>query len=523
MGAGRTALSVMCAVAVGTMLIVPASAAIESGPYLPVPLTSEWTHLPTTQPLVALTFDAGANADGVPSILSTLTAQGVPATFFLTGQWVQSFPNQAAEIAANPAYSIGNHTFDHPDLTTLSDAAVLKEVTDAQTAIGAVTGRDTRPLFRYPFGARDARTIADVNSLGYGNIRWTVDTLGWEGTATNSCEPGGQTVSSVVSRALGNAQPGEIILMHVGSSCDHTTLDASALPQIITGLKARGYGFVSIGDFIRRYRVDVVVRGPDGGVWTKWWDGAAWHGWDSLGGSVQDPQIPGGGVRDADPAAVSRAFSHVDVFVRGTDDQLYHRWWDNTQWSSWEALGGVLRSGPGASSWGPNRIDIFARGADDQMWHKWWDGNRWNGWDPMGGELSSAPGAAAWALNRLDVFVRGTDNQMWHKWWDGSQWSGWQPLGGMPMAQEPAVAAWGPNRLDVFVRGTDNQMWHEWWDGTRWNGWENLGGILTSAPTVASFASARASMSSSVAQTTRCGTNGGTAPAGTAGSRWAGR
>jgi peptidoglycan/xylan/chitin deacetylase (PgdA/CDA1 family) len=452
---------------------------------------SEWSRLPTAQRVVALTFDAGANADGLPSILATLSAQGVPATFFLTGQWVRSFPAQAAQIAANPSYAVGNHSFDHPDLTKLTDAAVVKEVNDAQAAIRAATGRDPRPLFRFPMGARDARTLADVNALGYGNIRWTVDTLGWKGTVANSCEPGGQTVSSVVAKALADAQPGEIILMHVGSACDHTILDATALPQIIAGLKARGYGFVSLADFIRQYRMDVFVRGADGGLWTKWYDGSAWHGWGSLGGSVQQPLIPAGGIRDVDPAAVTRGFAHVDVFVRWNNDQLYHRGWDNGYWTNWETLGGGLRSGPGASSWGTNRIDIFVRGTDDQMWHKWWDGSRWSGWEPLGGVLTSAPAATASAGGRVDVVVRGADGGLWWKTLQQGTWTGWRSLGSPAagISQEPAVAAWGPNRLDVFVRATNgNHLWHRCWNGAGWSGWEDLGGVLTSAPTVASSA-----------------------------------
>jgi peptidoglycan/xylan/chitin deacetylase (PgdA/CDA1 family) len=485
-------LGVILLVALSAMLAGPA-AAVESGPYLPAPLTnSEWNRLPTTQKVVALTFDAGANADGLPSILSTLSAQGVPATFFLTGQWAQSFPAQAAQIAAKPSYAIGNHTFDHPDLTKLSDAAVAKEVNDAQAAIQAATGRDSRPLFRFPFGARDGRTVTDVNSLGYGNIRWSVDTLGWKGTLANTCEPGGQTVNSVVAAALGGAQPGEIILMHVGSACDHTTLDATALPRIIAGLKAQGYAFVSLADFVRQYRMDVFARGADGGVWTKWWDGSAWHAWDSLGGSVPQPVIPGGGTRDVDPAAVLRGFGHVDVFVRWSDNQLYHRSWDNERWSSWEALGGGLRSGPGAASWGTNRVDIFVRGTDDQLWHKWWDGTRWNGWEPLGGALTSAPAVTAWDVGRLDVFVRGTDGGLWWKTLQAGMWASWRPLGGSPAGinQQPAVAAWGPNRLDLFARATNgNHLWHKSWNGAFWSGWEDLGGVLTSAPTVASYAS----------------------------------
>jgi peptidoglycan/xylan/chitin deacetylase (PgdA/CDA1 family) len=80
-----------------------------------------------------------------------------------------------------------------------------------------------------------------VVDVGYVPVRWTVDSLGWKGTS------GGQSVQSVVNRVLAAAQPGEMVLMHVGSNpYDATTLDASALPAIIDGLRARGYGFVTL-------------------------------------------------------------------------------------------------------------------------------------------------------------------------------------------------------------------------------------------------------------------------------------
>jgi len=80
-----------------------------------------------------------------------------------------------------------------------------------------------------------------VNSLSYGSVRWTVDTLGWQGTS------GGQSVDTVVRRVLDNLTPGEIVLMHVGSNPnDGSTLDADALPRVIDELRARGYGFVTI-------------------------------------------------------------------------------------------------------------------------------------------------------------------------------------------------------------------------------------------------------------------------------------
>ena len=203
---------------------------------------TEWEALPTPRKVVALTFDAGANADGVPKILATLASNRVAGTFFLTGTWVEDFPAQTAQIGM--AFPVGNHSYSHPDLTTLTDAQVRDQITRAATLIKSVTAQDPRPLFRFPFGARDARTIGIANSLSYGSIRWTVDTLGWKGTS------GGQTVQTVVNRVIAGLRPGAIILMHVGSNPqDHSTLDADALPTLINQLRARGYTFTTVRQY----------------------------------------------------------------------------------------------------------------------------------------------------------------------------------------------------------------------------------------------------------------------------------
>ncbi|HTJ72471.1 MAG TPA: polysaccharide deacetylase family protein [Actinospica sp.] len=200
---------------------------------------TDWERIPTTRHIVALTFDAGANADAVNTILATLHAEGVPATFFLTGDFVNEFPTAARQIAASER--VGNHSLDHPDFTTLTATQISSELTRARQAIQAVTGADPRPLFRFPLGARNAAAIRAVNAGGYVPVRWSVDTLGWKGIS------GGITAQTVYDRAISGLQPGEIVLMHCGSNpTDHSTLDADTLDRIIKAVKARGYGFVTL-------------------------------------------------------------------------------------------------------------------------------------------------------------------------------------------------------------------------------------------------------------------------------------
>ena len=201
----------------------------------------EITRVPTSRKVVALTFDAGANADGVASILATLAREHVTATFFLTGDFVSDFPGAARNIV-QAGHRVGNHSVTHPHFTDLSDAQIRSQLSQATQTIRSATGADPRPLFRFPYADRNARTIATVNAAGYVPIAWTVDTLGWQGT-----KDGTRGASFVTARVLNAATPGEIVLMHVGSNpSDHSTLDAAALPDIISGLRQRGYTFVTL-------------------------------------------------------------------------------------------------------------------------------------------------------------------------------------------------------------------------------------------------------------------------------------
>src|SRR5215469_7696905 len=91
-------------------------------------------------------------------------------------------------------------------------------------------------------GTRVRSPCCTASAMG---IRWTVDTWGWKGAAA------GQTADSVVGRVLGALRPGEIVLMHVGASKGGSTLDADALPGVIAELRAKGYAFATVTEFIR--------------------------------------------------------------------------------------------------------------------------------------------------------------------------------------------------------------------------------------------------------------------------------
>ena len=202
------------------------------------------TRIPTTRKMVALTFDGGANADGAAAILATLQRKGVPATFFLTGDFATRFPATSRRLAEWGR--VGNHTVNHPHMTELTTADLVWQTSQGWKLITTVTGKSPKPWFRFPFGEYDPRTLRAVNASGWAAIGWTIDSRGWMGTAK------GNTATAVAARVVAARTPGEIVLMHLGSHpTDHTTLDAAALPTVIDQLRGYGYVFVTVDTLLR--------------------------------------------------------------------------------------------------------------------------------------------------------------------------------------------------------------------------------------------------------------------------------
>ena len=163
--------------------------------------------------------------------------------------------------------------------------------------------------------------------------------------------------------------------------------------------------------------------------------------------------------------AATNCGQHVEIISNSATAGEVEIWFRaETKWNGYESLGGIITSSISTVSWGPNRIDCFARGTDNAMYHRWWDGAHWGGWENLGGIIMSKPTAVSWGSNRIDCFAAGTDNAMYHRWWDGTHWGGWENLGGI-LTSDIAAVCWGPNRIDCFARGTDNAMYHRWWDG----------------------------------------------------------
>src|SRR5690606_33284935 len=193
---------------------------------------------------VALTFDAGSDAGHAAEILDILAANRITATFGITGRFAENHPQIVARIA-RAGHQIVNHSYDHPSFTgystgtgPLPTAERTAQLRRAETAIRAAAGVGSAGWFRPPYGDIDATVERDAAAAGWPVLlMWTVDSLGWKGIGADA----------VVDRCLDRAEPGAIYLFHVGRESD----DAAALPRILDGLRAAGYGFDTAAGLVR--------------------------------------------------------------------------------------------------------------------------------------------------------------------------------------------------------------------------------------------------------------------------------
>jgi hypothetical protein len=237
--------------------------------------------------------------------------------------------------------------------------------------------------------------------------------------------------------------------------------------------------------FVGAGRFDVFVRGEDGAVWHKWWQDL-WHDWESLGGNTTSATAP---------AVASQGYGTMDLFVRGADSALWHLGYDGN-WSAWESLGGVLASGPTAVSQGPGVVDVYVVGTDGAIWNISGGTGNWGPWVPVTiygtqpFEITSTPAAALTYEKVPYLFVRGSDNSLWYAFYAGV-WYGWFSLGGY-LTSDPVAVAASAGTLDVFVRGGDFAIWRLSFQlGSGWGPWTSIGGFALEGPGVSTWGSGR--------------------------------
>ena len=190
--------------------------------------------------MVALTFDDGPSAEFTPAILDILKEYGVTATFFMVGSHVEKYPEIAMRIVEE-GHEIGNHTYSHRNIPTLSTMDLHKEIIEATSAITAVTG--VYPQYvRPPRGMYDGRFRRLANLLGQEIVLWTVSTRDWRY---------GVTADSIVKTVRNKVKGGDIILFHdsgalITNEGGDRRATVIALPQVIETLQAKGLEIVPL-------------------------------------------------------------------------------------------------------------------------------------------------------------------------------------------------------------------------------------------------------------------------------------
>ena len=178
---------------------------------------------------IALTFDDGPSPLTTPLMLAVLRRYGAHATFFVIGQHARAYPYLVSEMVAE-GDEVGNHTFHHPNMTTLADPVADSEIAAAAAVIDGVAGRPAA-WFRPPGGDYTTGVAADARRYRLGMAMWT----------SNSGDWALPSYRIVIDRVLARAEPGAIILMH------STTLNTvRALPAILVELRRRGYALVTV-------------------------------------------------------------------------------------------------------------------------------------------------------------------------------------------------------------------------------------------------------------------------------------
>lgn len=182
---------------------------------------------------VALTFDDGPSGKNTKRLVNVLKKNRARATFFLNGRNVRAHPRKARLIKAK-SRRIYNHTYDHPDLTKLSNSAIRSQVKRTEKAFRAARARSFGKLVRPPYGATNSRVRRVLRGIGFHTVLWNVDTRDWAGSTTEN---------QIVNRVSRGLRPGANILMH---DQHDTYATMRAVPRIVRMIRKRGYclGFV---------------------------------------------------------------------------------------------------------------------------------------------------------------------------------------------------------------------------------------------------------------------------------------
>lgn len=193
-----------------------------------------WSSGTSNGKYIAITFDDGPVASNTTRLLNMLKQRNIKATFYVLGPRVKSNQGLMRRMVAE-GHEVGNHTWTHTKLTTLSDSGVRSELKRTEDAIIEATGIKPRTM-RPPYGALSTRQRSMVfNEFGYPTILWDVDPEDWK-------KPG---PSVIKNRILSKTKAGSIILLH-----DLHSASVDSVPATVDALLRQGYKFVTVSQLL---------------------------------------------------------------------------------------------------------------------------------------------------------------------------------------------------------------------------------------------------------------------------------
>ncbi|MCI9051377.1 MAG: polysaccharide deacetylase family protein [Lachnospiraceae bacterium] len=200
----------------------------------------------TPQKKVALSFDAAWGNENTQVLLSILDKYQLHATFFMTGSWVEIYPDDVKAISL-AGHDLGNHSQNHKEMSKLTTSEIQEELMKVHNKVKELTGIEME-LFRPPYGDYNNNLIKTVSNLNYVSIQWSVDSLDWKDYGTES----------IIKTVLENKdlENGAIILMHLGAK-----YTPQALETIIIELQKSGYEIVPISKLIYKENFYIDQRG----------------------------------------------------------------------------------------------------------------------------------------------------------------------------------------------------------------------------------------------------------------------
>jgi peptidoglycan-N-acetylmuramic acid deacetylase len=190
--------------------------------------------------VVYLTFDNGYENGYTHSILDTLKKEKVPATFFLTGHYVKSATDLVKRMIQE-GHGIGNHSYGHPNMTTLSPKGMADEWKKFDDILRESTGMERTIYTRPPRGIFNEKLLDVGNEHGYRHIFWSVAFVDWYAD-----KPRGRDFA--YNELMKQLHPGALILMHTVSSDNE-----QALPSFIQDAKKLGYTFKTLDDLVMEF------------------------------------------------------------------------------------------------------------------------------------------------------------------------------------------------------------------------------------------------------------------------------